>query len=75
MNFIIDLSFNKYRDKIYNVILIIINRFIKIIRYLIINTIINIAKLMKIFYIKMIYYYNILNDIINNKNSIFINIF
>ena len=75
MNFVIDLSFNKYKNLIYNFILIIINRFIKIMRYLSINIIIDIIALTKIFHIEIIYRYNILNDIVNNRGSIFINIF
>ena len=43
MDFIIDLLLNKYKNIVYNVILIIINRFTKIIRYLFINIIIDIA--------------------------------
>jgi len=34
MNFIINLPFNKYKGTVYNVIFIIINRFIKIIKYI-----------------------------------------
>ena len=41
MNFIINLLSNKRKDYVYNAILIIINKYIKIIRYLIINKIIN----------------------------------
>ena len=66
MNFIIDLSLNKYKDIVYNVILIIINQFMKIIRYLFMNIIIDITQLTKIFYFEIIYRYNILNNIINN---------
>ena len=75
INFVINLSFNKYKNIIYNFILIIIDRFIKMIKYLLINIIIDVVALTKFFYIKIIYYYDILNDIVNNRNSIFINIF
>jgi hypothetical protein len=34
MNFIINLPPNKYRGTVYNVIFIVINRFIKIIKYI-----------------------------------------
>jgi len=34
MNFITNLPFNKYKGTIYNVIFIIINRFIKITKYI-----------------------------------------
>ena len=41
MNFIINLSSNKRKNYIYNTIFIIIDKYIKIIKYLIINNIIN----------------------------------
>ena len=69
------LLLNKFKDVIYNVILIIINRFIKIIKYLFIKITIDIVTLMKMFYNKIIYRYNILNDIINDRGFIFINNF
>ena len=48
MNFIIDLSLNKRKEYIYNVILMIIDRYIKIIKYLLIIKKINILKLKKL---------------------------
>ena len=59
----------------YNVILIIINRFIKIIKYLFIKIIIDVVTLTKVFYNEIIYRYNILNDIVNDRDFIFINNF
>ena len=41
MNFITNLSLNKRKNYVYNTIFIIINKYIKIIKYLIINKIIN----------------------------------
>ena len=75
MNFIIDLSLNKYKSIIYNAISVIINRFTKTIKYLFVNIIIDIAQLTKIFYFEILYYYNILNNIINNRDFILINNF
>ena len=51
------------------------NRFTKMIKYLFIKIIIDIVTLMKVFYNKIIYRYNILNNIINNRDFIFINNF
>ena len=51
------------------------NRFIKIIKYLFIKITINVVTLTKIFYNKIIYRYNILNDIVNDRDFIFINNF
>ena len=70
-----NLLLNKFKNIIYNVILIIINRFIKMIKYLFIKIIIDVVMLAKVFYNKIIYYYNILNDIVNDRNFIFINNF
>ena len=43
MNFIIDLSLSKRNEYIYNAIFIVINRYIKIIRYFLITKKINIV--------------------------------
>ena len=51
------------------------NRFIKIIKYLFIKIMIDVITLTKMFYNKIIYYYNILNDIVNDRDFIFINNF
>ena len=42
------------------------NRFTKIIKYLFMKITIDIATLTKVFYNKIIYRYNMLNDIVNN---------
>ena len=70
-----NLLLNKFKDVIYNVILIIMNRFIKMIKYLFIKITIDVVTLTKVFYNKIICYYNILNDIVNNRDFIFINNF
>ena len=43
------------------------------IKYLFMKITINIVTLTKIFYNKIIYYYNMLNDIVNDRNFIFVN--
>ena len=53
----------------------IINRFIKIIKYLFIKITIDVITLTKVFYNKIICRYNILNNIINDRDFIFINNF
>ena len=45
------------------------------IKYLFIKIIIDVVMLAKVFYNKIIYYYNILNDIVNDRDFIFINNF
>ena len=51
------------------------NRFTKMIKYLFIKITIDVITLTKVFYNKIIYYYNILNDIVNDRDFIFINNF
>ena len=70
-----NLLLSKFKGVVYNVILIIINRFIKMIKYLFVKITIDVVTLMKVFYNKIIYRYNILNDIVNDRNFIFINNF
>ena len=45
------------------------------IKYLFIFIIIDIAALTKLFFIKIIYRYDIFYDIINNRDSVFTNVF
>jgi hypothetical protein len=75
MNFIIDLFFNKRRDVIYDSILMIINRCIKMIKYISITIKIDVVALTKIFYEKIIFRFDVSNDIVNNKNFVFTNAF
>ena len=70
-----NLFLSKFKNVIYNVILIIINRFIKIIKYLFVKIMIDVVTLTKVFYNEIIYRYNMLNDIVNNRNFVFINNF
>ena len=64
------------RDKIvYNLIFVIINKCTKIIIYLLIIIKIDVVKLTNVFFKKIILHFNILADIINGKNFLFINIF
>ena len=75
MNFVIKLLFNKYKNVFYDVIFVIINRYIKIIKYLFIFIIIDIAALTKLFFIKTIYRYDMSYNIVNNRNFIFTTVF
>ena len=75
MNFIIELCSSK-RDKIvYDLIFMIIDKYIKIIKYLLINIKINVLKLTNMFFEKIVLYFNILADIVNDRNFLFINAF
>ena len=75
MNFVIELSLNKYKNVVYNVILVMINRYIKMIRYLFIFIIIDAAALAKLFFIKIVYRYDISYNIVNDRDFMFINVF
>ena len=75
MNFVIELSLNKYKNVVYDVILVMINRYIKMIRYLFVFIIIDIAALTKLFFIKIIYRYDMFYDIINDRGSVFTSVF
>ena len=75
MNFVIELSLNKYKNVVYNVILVIINRYIKMIRYLFVFIIIDIAALAELFFIEIVYRYNIFYNIVNNRGFMFISVF
>ena len=66
MNFVIELSFNKYKNVVYNAILVMINRYIKIIKYLFMFIIIDIVALAELFFVKIVCRYDISYDIIND---------
>ena len=75
MNFIIKLSLNKKRDVVYDLISIIINQYIEMIKYVLIIKKIDAAKLTKIFFEKIILRFDMSNEIINDKKFVFINAF
>ena len=75
MNFVIGLSFNKYKDVVYDVILVMINRYIKMIRYLFVFIIIDAAALTELFFIEIVYRYDMSYDIVNDRDFVFINAF
>ena len=53
----------------------IINRYIKIIRYLFMFIIIDAAALTKLFFIKIVYCYDMFYNIVNNRDFVFISVF
>ena len=52
-----------------------INRYIKMIKYLFIFIIIDAVALTELFFIEIIYRYNMFYNIVNNRDFIFINVF
>ena len=75
MNFVIDLSPSKRDKLVYNSIFIIVDKCIKIIKYLSIIIKINVAKLTNVFFEKIVLHFDMSADIVNDKNSLFINAF
>ena len=75
INFVMKLSSNKECDVIYNSILIIIDWYIKMIKYILIIKKIDIAKLMKIFFEKIVLRFDMSDEIVNNKKFVFTNVF
>ena len=75
IDFITNLLSNKYRNCVYNTILVVVNRYIKILRYIPTTKKINTIKLIDLFYTKIILKYSKLYSIITNKGSIFTSTF
>ncbi len=62
---------NKYYKVIYNSIFIIVDYYTKIIRYIFVIIRINIAKLVKVFFDKIVLYFETLANIVNNEKIVF----
>ncbi len=75
INFIINLLFNKWKKVVYNLILMIVNHYIKIMHYLSMKKTLIIIKLTKLFFKEVALRYEISNDIIIDKDNLFINVF
>ena len=75
MNFIIDLSPSKRKNVVYIAILVIIDKCTKIIKHLSIIIKIDVAKLIKLLFQKIVLCFDILTDIINDRNFLFLNVF
>ena len=75
MNFIIDLPSSKHEDIVYNAILMIVDEYTKMIKYLSMIIKIDVAKLTKLLFEKIVLCFDISADIIKNKDSLFINAF
>ena len=75
INLIIDLLSSKCKNVVYDTIFIIVNKCTKIIRYLLINIKIDIAKLTIFFFEIIILGFDMSADIVNDKNFLLINTF
>ncbi len=75
MNFITDLSFSKWKKVMYDSILMIVDHYIKMMHYLSMKKTLTVVELTKLFFKKIALKYEISNNIIINKNSLFISAF
>ena len=66
MNFITDLSFNKCKNIVHDFILVMINYYIKITKYVLTRKTFNTIKLTKLFFEKITLKYNILQNIVSD---------
>ena len=75
MNFITDLSFNKWKEVMYDSILVIVNYYMKMMHYLSMKKTLTVMKLAELFFKKIALKYEVSNDIIIDKNNLFISAF
>ena len=75
MNFVINLLLSKHKKVVYNFIFVIVNRCIKIIRYILTTIKYDTIELTKIFFIEIILKFNMFNNIVNDKKFVFIFVF
>jgi len=75
MNFITDLSFNKWKKVVYDSILVIVDHYTKMMHYLFMKKILTVVELTKLFFKQIALRYEVSKHIIINKDSLFINVF
>ncbi len=75
MNFITDLSSSKWKEVMYDLILVIVNHYMKMTRYLSTKKTLTVIKLTELFFEQIVLRYEISNDIIIDKDSLFISAF
>ena len=74
-NFITELSSNKRKKIVYDFIFVIMNRCIKMIKYISIIVKCDSAKLTKIFFEKIVFNFDMFINIMSDRNSIFTSVF
>ncbi len=73
MNFVTNFSFNKRSNNVYNFVLVIINRYIKITFYIFFTKKIIVAKLTKIKFDYVMFKYDVSKNVVSNKEFVFTN--
>ncbi len=75
MNFITDLSSSKWKEVMYDLIFMIVDYYTKMMHYLFIKKTLTVVKLAKLFFKKIALRYEVLNDIVIDRDNLFINAF
>ncbi len=75
MNFITDLSSSKWKEVVYDSILMIVNHYMKMMHYLFMKKTLTVIKLAELFFKKIALRYEISSDIVIDKDSLFISAF
>ena len=71
MNMITGLSSSKHSDSVYDVILMIVDRYIKMTQYISISKTLTAMQLADIFFEKIVCHYRTLKEIVSDRGSIF----
>jgi len=75
MNFITDLSSSKWKEVVYDSILVIVNHYMKMTRYLFTKKTLTVVELAELFFEKIVLKYEISNDIVIDRDYLFISAF
>jgi len=75
INFVTNLLLSKRRKVVYNSIFVIVNCYTKIIKYIFVIIKINVAKLAKVFFDKIVLCFETLINIVSDKEFVFISVF
>ncbi len=71
MNMIAGLSSSKHNDSVYDVILMVVDHYIKMAQYISISKTLTAMQLADIFFKKIVYCYEALKEIVSDRGSIF----
>ena len=75
MNFVTSLSLSKRQEIIYNSIFVIVDRYIKMTKYIFVIIRIDVVELAKVFFDKIVLRFETLASIVFDKESIFTSVF
>ena len=73
MNFITNFSLNKHKNHVYDVCLMIVNKYTKIILYIFVTKKINVVDLIEILFQKIVLMFKTSKNIIFDRKSMFTN--